>query len=123
MITRFKVIPQTLACGFAINAEAYGAYAYKTAKLYVVKFGWYYMPVSVHKILLHGAVIISNFVLPIGQLSEEAQESRNKAYKQFRKSHTRKFSRTVTNTEELMNIMLVLSDLGKIDEFMKVSNF
>jgi hypothetical protein len=36
------------------------------------------MPASVHKVLVHGADIISGAILPIGKLSGEAQESRNK---------------------------------------------
>lgn len=39
------------------------------------------MPDSVHKILVLGADIVSGAILPIGQLSEETQESRNKALK------------------------------------------
>lgn len=34
------------------------------------------MPASVHKILFHGAIIIKNALLPIGQLSEEVIEAR-----------------------------------------------
>ena len=48
------------------------------------------MPVTVHKILIHGAFVISNALLPIGQLSEEAQEARNKDFKRYREIHTRK---------------------------------
>jgi hypothetical protein len=51
------------------------------------------MPASVHKILIHGAIIITEAMLPIGQISEEAQESRNKDLKQFREFHARKMSR------------------------------
>lgn len=36
------------------------------------------MTSTMHKILIHGAVITKNALLPIGQLSEEAAEARNK---------------------------------------------
>jgi hypothetical protein len=36
------------------------------------------MPASGHKILVHAADIVSGAILPIRQLSEEVQESRNK---------------------------------------------
>lgn len=36
------------------------------------------MPVSVHKISLHGPAIINDSPVPIDQLSEEAQGARNK---------------------------------------------
>jgi hypothetical protein len=48
------------------------------------------------KILLHGSEIISAALLPIGQLSEEAQEARNKDLKTFRESFSRKISREET---------------------------
>jgi hypothetical protein len=40
-------------------------------------YGWYYMPASVHEILIHGAKIIEAAILPVAQLSEEAQEACN----------------------------------------------
>jgi len=42
------------------------------------------MPSSIHKILIHGEEIIKAAVLPIGMLSEEALESRNKDFKKYR---------------------------------------
>ena len=48
------------------------------------------MSSSVHKILIHGADIINHVLFPIGMMSEEAQESRNKDLKNFRGEHTRK---------------------------------
>lgn len=41
------------------------------------------MPTSVHKILIHGADVIKSSVLPIGQMSEDAQECTNKYIKKF----------------------------------------
>jgi hypothetical protein len=67
-----------------------------TAKLYIEHYNWYYMPASVHKILLHDADVIKHCLLPIGQLSEEASEARNKQYKSFREHFTRKTSRIDT---------------------------
>lgn len=65
------------------------------------------MPVSVHKILFHGTDIISSCILPIGQLSEEAQEARNKHNKKFRELFTR--TRFDTN-RDLINRLLITSD-------------
>lgn len=109
LIKRFAVILRTLSCGYAINVQAFEDYALEAAKMYVAKYPWYYMPASVHKILLHGAIIIKEAILPIGQLSEEAQESRNKDLKNFREKHTRKISRT-TGNQDLLNRLLVTSD-------------
>lgn len=67
------------------------------------------MPPSVHKILMHGARVISSFLIPIGQLTEEALESRNKDIRSYRQDHTRKFSRIETNTD-LLHRLLETSD-------------
>jgi hypothetical protein len=67
------------------------------------------MPASVHKVLVHGADIVSGAILPIGQLSEEAQESTNKDLKYFTRSHSRKISRSSIN-EDVFNLLLVSSD-------------
>lgn len=67
------------------------------------------MPASVHKILIHGSDVISALLLPIGMLSEEAQESRNKDFRAFREKFTRKMSRIATN-EDLLHMFLISSD-------------
>lgn len=67
------------------------------------------MPASVHKILFHGASIIKNFLLPIGQLSEEVIEARHKEFRRFRLSNTRKKSRRCTN-EDIIFSLLISSD-------------
>lgn len=79
-------------------------------KLYVNLYNWYYMPASVHKVLAHGADIIENLgIVPIGKLSEEAAEARNKDFRRYREHHSRKFCRKATN-EDIMNNLLISSD-------------
>lgn len=64
-----------------IKAESFGNYGVETAQIYVINYGWYYMPSLVHKILLHVENIIKHFaVIPIVQLSEDVQESLIKDY-------------------------------------------
>lgn len=58
---------------------------------------------------MHGSKIISAAILPIGMLTEEAQEARNKEYRQYRLGHSRKCSRSATN-EDVMHMLLVTSD-------------
>jgi len=48
-------------------------------------------------------------VLPIGMMSEEAQECMNKKFKKFREHFSRKCSRSKSNTD-LMNRLLASSD-------------
>ena len=110
LIKRFYIILQALSLGVMINAESFGSYAVETARIYVTNYGWYCTPSSVHKILLHGENIIKHYsVLNIGQLSEDAQESRNKDYKKFRLYHARKCSRLETN-EDVFHTLLYTSD-------------
>ena len=64
------------------------------------------MPASVHKLLIHGAEIVQYALLPIGQLSEEAQETRHKDFKRIRCENTRKYSRLATNEDILYKLFL-----------------
>jgi len=66
------------------------------------------MPPSVHKILCHGSSIAASFMIPIGQLSEEAQEAKNKD-KHFRENHIRKTSREDINLD-IFHCLLLSSD-------------
>jgi len=81
----------------------------ETAKLLIIKYPWYYLPASVHKVLLHGPAIIKNCLVSIGELSEEAAEVKNKDIKLYTLNHTRKMSRVLTNTD-LLNSLLLSSD-------------
>lgn len=109
LIKRFGVILRTMGCGFAISVEEFRKYAMDTANLYVKLYSWYYMPSSVHKILIHGADIIKHAALPIGMLSEEALECRNKDLRYIREGHARKTSRENT-MYDLFHYLLLSSD-------------
>lgn len=109
LIDRFHVILQAISCGFEIDIEAYEKYALKTARKYVELYGWYYMPTAVHKLLMHGKDIIGSSLLPIGQLSEEAQEACNKLFKEFRLRFARKNYREKT-MEDVFKRFLEMSD-------------
>ena len=89
LIRRFHVILETISCGFSINANAFEKYADETRHLYLKEYGWFYMPSNVHKILCHGKLVIASCILPIGQLSEEAQEARNKDNRRYREYFAR----------------------------------
>lgn len=93
LLQRFKVILAVISCYEEINTEAFRAYALETAKIYARIYDWYYMPTSMHVILIHGYKIMQNLFLPIGMLSEEAQESNHKLIKKFRENFSRKESR------------------------------
>lgn len=110
LIKRFGIILQVMSSSRKINTMQFKIYTEQTAKLYVELYSWFYMPSSVHKILVHGAEIIERAILPIGQLSEEAQEARNKDYKRFREYNTRKCNRLATN-QDLIHKLLISSDM------------
>ena len=74
---------------FSFNLQKFKNYCYQTFELYVKEYEWFYMPVSMHKLLIHSADIVPNFDLPIGFYTEEAQEAQNKDNKYFRLNHTR----------------------------------
>jgi len=99
---------RTISSGYDIDLVKFEKYCTETANLYNKLYSWFYMPVTVHKILYHGPKIIKSFLLPIGQLSKEAMEARNKHFR-HRKQHTRKISRVSTN-EDLLHVLLVSSD-------------
>ncbi|CAI6372175.1 unnamed protein product [Macrosiphum euphorbiae] len=109
LLNRFSTILTVISCGSEINYDEFENYAKDTAELYVKHYNWYRMPPSIHKILIHGSLIIKNALVPIGQLSEEAQEASNKNYNRFREHHSRKSSRIHTNTD-IFNFLLVSSD-------------
>lgn len=110
LIKRFSVILQVISCGEHVDVEKFREYCATTARRYVDHYAWYYMPSSVHKLLLHGPDIIEhNKFIPIGKLSEEASEARNKDFKKFRTFHSRKTSRTATN-EDIIHNLLISSD-------------
>lgn len=67
------------------------------------------MPPTLHKLFIHGPEIIDSALLPIGQLSEEAQEARNKDFKKGREFHSRKCSREKCN-QDILNFLLLSSD-------------
>ncbi|XP_071643031.1 uncharacterized protein [Temnothorax longispinosus] len=109
LIEQFAVILKTLSSGFEINSEAFGLKALSAARLYVELYDWYFMPASVHKFLIHGPEIIASSLLPIGQMSEDAQESCHKYFKIFREDFSRKYLRTKT-MKNIFSKFLVLSD-------------
>jgi hypothetical protein len=94
LIYRSKVILEVVSSGHKINKEKYSKYATDTAEMYVRLYPWHPITPTTHKILIHGAIVIENALLPIGQLSEEAAEARNKY---FRQNFTRSFLGCLAN--------------------------
>lgn len=71
LIDRFSVILRTITCDYEIQYDKFEEYN-DTAQLYASLYGWYPMPVTLHKILIHGSSVIRSFLVPIGYLSENS---------------------------------------------------
>lgn len=109
LIDRFRIILQIITCGQKVDSVKFQKFAWDTAEIFVQKYKWYFMPLTVHKVLIHGKDIIDAAVLPIGMLSEEAEEARNKDYRNYRLMFSRKCNRTATNTD-VFHRLLASSD-------------
>lgn len=109
VIKKFHIILQCLLSGFELDKQKFQIFCLESAKFFVSLYPWYYMSTTVHKIFLHGHAIVSHSPLPIGQLSEEALEARNKDFKLYREHFSRKTSRLDTMTD-IFNRMLISSD-------------
>ena len=109
LIKRIYVILQTISSGQKINIEKFKNYTFQAAELYVNLYNWYYMPASMHKLLMHGAEIIEHAIVPIGLLGEDAQEANHKFIRDYRENYSRKISR-IANNEDIIHNMLLQSD-------------
>lgn len=109
LIENFGTILNTINCTQPIDVEKFEAFCLKTANRFVELYEWYYMPNSVHKILIHGGQIIRGAPVPIGMLSEEAQEAQNKVFRLMRTHHSHKMSRETVNGD-VGHMMLARSD-------------
>lgn len=109
LIKQFHTILIAVTSRKSINMEKFQQYATATILRYNEFYNWYFMPVTVHKVLFHGVKIMEFFDLPIGYYSEEAQEARNKDFKRIRECNTRKTSRIDTN-EDIIHGLLISSD-------------
>lgn len=102
LIYRLKIILEVLTSGHNIDTEKFSVYARETAELYVELYSWHPMTPTLRKILIHGPEdpeVIETALLPIGQLSEEADETRNKYIRKYRLNFSRKFSREACKTD------------------------
>lgn len=61
LIINFAIILQVIVSGRRIDFAKCLALITETRWLYLHLFGWYYIPSSGHKLLVHGAEIITSF--------------------------------------------------------------
>lgn len=106
LIIKFHTVIRVLVSGFKIKIDTFKDLLNETRTLYLNLYGWYYMPSSVHKVLVHGCEIIDFFELPIGQLSEDALEATHKEFRKVRLHNSRKTSRIDCNEDILRNLLI-----------------
>jgi len=111
IIHRFGTLLRAMSSGYPIITEVFESFAKETRRMYQQLYPWFYMPPSVHKILIHGATVIQYVLLPIGMLSEDAQEVRNKHLRKFRLGYSRKCSRQATMEDELHRLLITSDQL------------
>lgn len=109
LISRFGTILEVIRSSRPIDTEVFTEYTEKTAEMWVELYSWCYMTPTVHKLLMHGGVIIAQAILPIGILSEEASEACNKFFKRFRTGFARQKD-GVSNNRDVINRLLLMSD-------------
>lgn len=109
LLKRFKVILAVINSKKPINVAKFKLFAEETKDNILTMYTWRPMTPTVHKVLAHAKEIIENSMLPLGELTEEAQEARNRDVKHFRLFNTRKCSRIAQNSD-LMEFLLVSSD-------------
>ena len=106
---RLGIILRVISSTYKININNFQTYCQNTAEEIVSVYPWYQIPPSLHIILIHGASIIQNTLLPIGKLAEEAIETTHKVIRRFRRHHARTTSR-VQNNEDVFKRLLINSD-------------
>ncbi|KAK4883251.1 hypothetical protein RN001_006570 [Aquatica leii] len=101
VIKRFRTILRAMSSRYTIDLPRFQAYTLESAHLFVEKYSWYCMPPTIHKVLIHGPIIIETALLPIGQLSEEAQEANNKIVNNVKENKIEIFNRFTCHPIEL----------------------
>lgn len=109
LVERLGIILKALNCKEEIDGEKFGKYALDTYKIFIQNYPWFYMPCTMHKVLAHGGEIIKSSPLPVGMMTEEGAEAKNKLFRTFREFLARKMDRRKTN-EDVFVRMLFLSD-------------
>lgn len=99
LVDDFQIVLVALSCGLPIDTEKYAIFCRNLATKYVNTYKWHPMTVTVHKILIHGHQVMECAILPVGMLSEQAGESRNKFWRYDREHHCRKSDRIKTMSD------------------------
>ena len=78
LIRDVHVMLQAITCCYQLDTAALGTFGMRTAERFVRLYPQHRMPVTLHKVLMHSAVVAESCILPLGMMSEEASEATNK---------------------------------------------
>ncbi|GFW05308.1 uncharacterized protein TNCV_3358271 [Trichonephila clavipes] len=92
LIRKLHEVLTTMSCGHEIDVQKFKEFYLFIAELFSALCTWYYMPQSLHKVLIQGGILVNDSILPIRQMSEERVEAPNKNSKYFRDHHSRKLN-------------------------------
>lgn len=109
LVSNIDVIWRILASKYPVNGKKFDELCQESLEIYLTDAGWYKIPPTIHKILVHGKDIIEACPVPIGWTSEEGSEANNKYIRKFISNHTRKTSHIDTLTD-LFHRLLEISD-------------
>jgi hypothetical protein len=109
VIVKLSYVLLCITCKLEIDPEKFKAFCFETHKLYIKYFNWYPMSATLHKVLFHGHEFMKHFTIPIGELTEEASESKNKFYRKDRLEHARQSSR-IANTTDMFHRSYCMGD-------------
>lgn len=109
IVYKFGVVLEVIKSRYPMDVVKFRDYCLSLYHEYLMEYSWLPLTPTVHKILIHGPFIIENFLVPIGILSEEAQEARHKHFKKYRRNFSRMLSRADSN-RDIMNRLTLTSD-------------
>ncbi|KAJ8676951.1 hypothetical protein QAD02_012738 [Eretmocerus hayati] len=78
LLVRIATILGVISCGEAVNIGAFRRYCIDTAREFVRLYPWYYIPTTLHLLLIHGCLFLRKFDPALGLYSEEPLESSHK---------------------------------------------
>ena len=109
LVSNLDTIWRTLTSGKSINLIQFDKFCKETLRHYMLDAGWYSLPPTLHRVLVHGKDIIEATPIAIGATSEEGSEANAKFARKFLKHHTRKSSHSNTMFD-LFHRLLDISD-------------
>lgn len=109
LLQKVNILLMAINSKHKVNPDKFDKYCRDILTLLFNLYSWKEMTPTVHKVLCHGKIIIQHNILPLGELTEEPQESRNKDFKHVQQFSSRKCSRKSQN-EDIFNNLFLSSD-------------